>query len=784
VIRVRSGQPTTRQRPAFRPPDLEPGSDDGRDGERIAYVLDKWHSQDAALRLRDRQVEENIRMLAGQHWSVFDPVSGAFLDTTQWMTASERRWRQRPVFNRVLPWFILTHARMTENMPIITFLPGPDRIDALLAETLDTIYKPLWRQVGMEAVHDLLMAWLIPGGQAHLQTRVDLTKGELKPWVATAEVPVIHGDGSAILKPDGTPATVTVPNVPHDRQGQPLMIVTPDGPVTLGDPHATPEGALVVDVLSPLECRGQWGNKPWHEKRWHMLRSYLTPEQVYEQWGVDIQPDLVGGGAETAGELRRLLFGSGYFGSASAMLGSEQTDLLATGSDGYCTVTTLWEAPCSQYPDNPDLAPYEETLESPGGRLLIVTPTTVLHDTPRPARFRYTSPLRTFGFVQVPGRPQGTTPQETLNPINRAYNRTWAQRLEHTNLCTNPVQLIDTASGLGDVEITNQPGVGYEVVKRPGVQALEWIAPPPLGEDVYRTQELLLRELMDLGNLQGTEGNLPSPQASGKLVEEMRFNSDRYLGPTMRRAVVEYARLWEDWAVLLPIIWDTGKLIQYGGEDNVARTISVLPEVLSGGKIDVIPDLESMLPEGRGERQARVYRMYLDGMFGVPGTPQAIKQFFDLAHFPHVSRAAKPGGVDRTMAEHILGMILQGAPPDAVPWFPWYDPMVHLEVLEGFMKSPEFLDAKPEVQQVLAMTHARYQQQMAAAQEAALQQAAHEQDVLTPPTEGPGGGKPAPGAKREAKSQESRSRARPDTAANRSQRPAAHPLGLQQPTGV
>lgn len=106
-----------------------------------------------------------------------------------------------------------------------------------------------------------------------------------------------------------------------------------------------------------------------------------------------------------------------------------------------------------------------------------------------------------------------------------------------------------------------------------------------------------------------------------------------------------------------------------------------------------------MLPEGRGERQARVYKMWADGMFGDPLSPQALTTYFDLARFPHMSRATKPGGIDRTTAEQNVGKLLQGAPAMQIPVFEWYDHEIHLFVLERYMKSPEFLKLDPATMQ-------------------------------------------------------------------------------------
>jgi hypothetical protein len=201
-----------------------------------------------------------------------------------------------------------------------------------------------------------------------------------------------------------------------------------------------------------------------------------------------------------------------------------------------------------------------------------------------------------------------------------------------------------------------------------------------------------------LGNLEGAEGAPPTRDASGELVKELRFNTDRFLGPTMRRAAGVMGRVVEDWMALLPSIWDEEKIIAYAGEDSVTRTVTVLPQMFEEGAVNVHVDIESMLPEGRGERQTRIYRMYADGLLGMPGSPEARKAYFDLARFPHMGRAIRPGGVHRSTAEQENGRLVQGVPAAEIQTFQWYDNEIHLWIHEEFMASPEFLKLDPQVQ--------------------------------------------------------------------------------------
>lgn len=677
---------------------LEP--DPQYDGARGVIPRKLWMSQDAAYRARDRQIEENIRMLAGQQWSVYNPMLGRWVDVTQFMSDDEKRWRQRPVFNRLLPWFMLTHARATENPPIVTFVPGPDRVDAELAETLDIVCKVLWRDADAGDAWDRIAAWMIVAGSGFAQTRIDMESGPVQEWRGEAEIPVVVWDGQIGQRVD-TGQRAPADGVPFDQQGNPLAVFENGQMVELGPPHQTRQPKLVLDVLSPLEVRGEWGPSPWHMKRWHLSRHFLAPSQVRARFGRDVKPSAnISAGITDTGELGRVLFGSGYYGAGSSgALSGDSTQAMATEAlvDLYC----LWVRPSGG---------------NDTGRYLVATDTgDVLYDGPRPVDYPNTSPIRRWDFVRMPGRQSGTTPFDILNVPQRMYNKRWAQLFEHAALVTNPKPVIDTMSGLRANQFTNEPGVAVSVVRRPNVPAVEWVAPPPISGDVWRLLGELRNEIAELGNLKGTEGVSPGPEASGELVKELRFNSDRFLGPTLRRSPDEFARVFEDWRVLLPVVFPFETIVAYAGEDNTARTLTVRPELFTQGKVNVVADTESMLPESRTERQTRVYAMWRDGAFGPPDTPQALRMFYDLMRFPHMSRAAKPGGVDRITADQENARLLMGEPYQQVGIdsatgqpFEWYDDIVHLESHETYMKSPEFLKQPPEVQQAFAQHRAMH----------------------------------------------------------------------------
>ncbi|MFP3947990.1 MAG: hypothetical protein ACLFWG_04615 [Longimicrobiales bacterium] len=698
----------------------DPFEGDRWDDDRVRFNERLWRQYDTLLSERDRQIELHLRMLMGQQWTVWSDTFGRWVDVTRWMDDEERRWRFLPVINRLLHWFMLLHARMTENPPVITFQPSSsDRIDAELAEVMDAIWKYLWDNTGMLERVDRLMGWLIPAGTAYLKSRIDPMKGEPEEFIGNAMLTLMGENGEPQLqRGTGRPIQAQAQGVPFDSRGEPQAELKHDETGNLvwevtGRPHVQYEGGIAVDVLSPLEVRGTWGPQAWHEKPMHIQRTLLTPEQVFETFGVEVQPSITGPDAENASSFRRILHGSGFWGSAS---GSRVQAVEGEASDweqGYVEVFESWHQP-SRFPGT------ERTAQEPGGRLLITAGDKVVRDGQRYAPFPYMSPYREFQFVGVPGRPGGTSPEEMLVGPQRTYNRLVSQILQHTTLVGNPIRVIDNRSGIDADQVSNRPNLTLEadLSKLEGNAPIMYIDPPQMTGDVWRTSELLVREFNEIGNVSGAEGTPPHDDASGELVKELRFNSDRFIGPTMRRAVVEMARLGEDWQVMLPLIWDQEKVISVAGEDMAATTVTVYPQLFKAGKVNVRPDVESMLPEGRGERQGRMFKMWQSGAFGPPDSPAAIKKYLDLARFPHMGRAVRPGGIHRIMAEHNVGKILQGTPAMQVPVFEWYNHEVHLEVLEEYMASPEYLKQDVGTQQQFVV----YRQVLRQAALATLQQ--------------------------------------------------------------
>lgn len=669
------------------------------------WVKKRWVDQDSFMRPYLRQVEDSLRMVAGRHWDVWISSEGRFVDVSRWMDENERKWRQRPIFNWIGYWYMITHAKLTENPPVITFLPAtPDRQDAILAEVMDPIFKYLWDVVNMPEIVDAHGRWVVGTGSGILKSFWDPDAGSVQDAIGPALVPLLDSMARPMLDENGQQHELLVENVPHqfsnERDGNPVPMVEPlagGGYQMTGDAAQIPAGQINTRSLNPLAVRSSREPVPHWEKQWDVERMVLHVDEIKERWGVECEPEKGVGEDNTLDEI---LFGLGNIGATGHAVHASfgQQDM-----SGFCVVYEGWERPREGAPE---------------GRHSVLTRSKLLQDGKNPIAPQF-RPYQRTDFISLPDRPFGKTPVEDLAPINRAYNRGWGQILEHRNLMTNPKWVVDSLSGITDV--TNRPGEVLTALKRPGVHALEAVMPPQLPQVVYEIQAMLKGEMQDIGSLRsGSEGDAPTYEASGELVKELRFNDDRYIGPAGRRFVNSTARLASEWQALLEFGWDDESMIRVAGESNAARFITVRKDMFQG-RVNVKGVAESMLPEGRGERQKRL-DSWLDRQLIDP------QQYFEMVNHPHLGRAARPGGVDTAMAEHEHAQMLRGV--FVMPIEP-HDDGVHVELHRRFMAAPEFMELDPGIQAMFLQHKQMHEQQQ-------LQKALVEQQkmmLLAPPEE-------------------------------------------------
>jgi hypothetical protein len=307
-------------------------------------------------------------------------------------------------------------------------------------------------------------------------------------------------------------------------------------------------------------------------------------------FGVDVRAEREGA-ATDIGEIERLLYGTGFFGAAS---NAGRARMTQNGEhEGYVEVTQMWEAPCS--------------YGGPGeGRRL--GRRALARDDARsraarwraPAAFPHTSPLNTFEFVRIPGRNGGTTPVEALTPIQRAYNAAHGMVREHVNLNSNPKAVIDQGSGSRPASSPTSRARTTCCNAAPACRRSSTSARPRSRRTCTRCCRCSARS--STTSASRTREDTSNPGDSGEKVKEVRFNTDRFLGPTMRRSAGEYGRVFANWRVMLPLIWDMETTISLRGRRQHRAHDHRLPRDVQGGRREHPP--RRGVDAARGPRRA------------------------------------------------------------------------------------------------------------------------------------------------------------------------------------
>jgi hypothetical protein len=275
-----------------------------------------------------------------------DMVQG-FVDPTRYMNDEERKWRLRPVMDYLGYWYMVTLSKVTENAPIVGFLPAnSDENSAKLAEVMDPIFKSIADETEMGDRRIQTAAWCLAAGEAYYLSRPDFRTGKTRERRGPAVMPYAPSEADEAQD-------VVIDDAPYNEQGEPQVEVYQDEMGEMvseetGDPYLDAKAQIRVDVLSPLEIRSQWGNGiPWNEKQWVIHRWFESPSEVEEMYGEQVEPDAhYAYGDAMPGTLERMLFGSGYHGASRGDRASQNADADQKLLQQFVKGFTMWEKPC------------------------------------------------------------------------------------------------------------------------------------------------------------------------------------------------------------------------------------------------------------------------------------------------------------------------------------------------------------------------------------------------------------------------------------------------------
>ncbi len=283
------------------------------------------------------------------------------------------------------------------------------------------------------------------------------------------------------------------------------------------------------------------------------------------------------------------------------------------------------------------------TKTHPNGQYLVVANGVLLRNQPNLPENGFSShanPYPVADFLDVPTVGQYYLPTivEQAIPIQREYNDLRSRLSEHTRLCVHPKLLVARQHNLPPGSWTNAAGEIVEYVAHPSIEKPTPYQQPPISADVWRSFDLLDRELSDLFQIFPESQGGGGKSTSGFQTSLLQEANDSVHAPDQRANEL----------VMIEAYYKIRHLIKQGY--SVPRLITVTGNHLAGEALefsrddideaaDIIVETGSALPNGKAERTQFLVELGAAGWLGNPADPNDRARFLNYLEMGSVEDA-------------------------------------------------------------------------------------------------------------------------------------------------
>lgn len=589
-----------------------------------------------------RQWYLNLAFLVGNQYVKWDSIRGTLFEP------KAPSWRVRLVLNHILPRVRTEFAKLTINRHVWEVLPatGEER-DVNTAKVATKWLDAKWRELEMDDVREEVVLNDLVFGNGFIKTWWDPDQ-----YADTNTEPQIDPE-------TGEPVT--------DENGNSIM--TPR--MSERDPDKfMPLGDIAAASISPLEIIPDPHATCVADAQWIIHAKDWPVDAVEDKWGVRIAEAQQGEGI-----LSRV--------KSMVMSAIGKTSLGQQEDDDMVTVKEMWERPSGKYPE---------------GRLVIVAGDTLVYDGPNPM------PDGDLPFVHirhypVPGKFWAMSVIQQLIPVQKEFNKTRSQIVEHKNRTMNPPLLIPSVCQIDERKITNEPGQRI-VYNWTGGAKPEYVNVPALPGYISNVLEHLLNDFEQIsGQHEVSHGQTPPGVKSGVAIRYLQEQDDTKLGPTARNIEKGWKRLAKLWLKLARANYHDmeNRMVKVVGKN---REVEVLDFVASQLPMepDVIVISGSSMPESKAARQEFLKELFQMGAFVDPKTGQNDTQkFLKMLELGGSEEVFDDISTDINAAEMENRLMEQGQWQDV---HEWDNTELHIYQHNKFRKSSDFTALPPEVREL------------------------------------------------------------------------------------
>jgi hypothetical protein len=340
-----------------------------------------------------------------------------------------------------------------------------------------------------------------------------------------------------------------------------------------------------------------------------------------------------------------------------------------------------------------------------------------------------------MGHIPLPTSQYSMSVIQQVRPIVLELSRTFSQLVENRNMMSNPAWVIPKQLKIPRDEIQNKPGLRLEYQAMPNLPAPMPVQMPEMPtyvkEMIPNSREIIL----DIsGQGETSQGRVPPGARSGVAIAYLQEEDDTRLGPTVQEFEETHERVSQQVLEVIAEKYDLPRTIRIPGKHREPEVFDFVGTMLEGNTT-VVCQAGSGLPRSKAAKQQYILDLY-DRK--IEQDPRKVRQMLELGE-------GEPDEFEKDLdqAERENRRMLEG---EDVQVLEWYNHAAHHLVHRDFMKSADFDDLEPGIQQILLdhdMEHTKFerQQQM----DAMVAQGQQQGQNGGPPQGGPPGAPQNPG---------------------------------------
>lgn len=606
------------------------------DQDKSGFIGLKDLTSASMLAEKRRQVEQ-LRMIqkrdwalnrafyAGQQWAFWNPKMLRVEDVP---TDTGPKWKVRLQSNQIKPGLANYVAMLTKTRPVITAEPdsGSDT-DVKSAQMAESLYDWLWDE---KQLNSKLASGLFEAGLSGAFWKIT--------WDALAAQPMTF-----ILGPDGAPimdenlAEMFLDQLAGELQQaaqtnpQAAQALAGQDPETLARKLASKTvymGDIRIDVMTVENVVLDPSANSFSEATWAICRHAMDPDEVEARWGKvngeKIQPN--------------------------AIRASDNPAPLPFVEDRkpqntLREVFIMYVRPCPALPKGR----YVVWIEGPNA---------ILEDRTWPY------PFRKLPLVKIPGLYRPNSPYDDpivsdARSLQKDYNKTLSQIVEHKNLTLRPQMLAPVGSF--KMQTTTEPGAVWEYNPIAGNLKPEWRDLPALPAYVFEHLATIKQSLDNLFmRVPTNRDQLPARTDTGTVLEGMAEAVSDQLSTIITNLEDSLAEAGELIAALAQTYYIEPRLLKIRGENGSVQVKKFMGADIAGG-FTFRPRYGTGLPRTRAGKQAAIIDLVTAQLID----PKTALKHLDLADLKGV-QAKLAADEDMALREHEKLMDGQPINPAAI----------------------------------------------------------------------------------------------------------------------